>query len=112
MAYAAKENELQKLICKGKQIEVSLPNGTSADCIDDEYAIEVEFTEKWVEAIGQSLNYAAVTRKKPAIYLICKTGQEGCLKHQLRLEETISYWGLEIRVFLFDEKEILEKGQN
>jgi len=40
--------------------------------LNDEYAIEVEWPRKWAEAIGQSLYYAAVTNRKPAIILLIK----------------------------------------
>ena len=38
--------------------EYRFPDGTRADCISATHAIEVDFSEKWAEAIGQALHYA------------------------------------------------------
>lgn len=41
------------------------PDGTRADCLISTHAVEVEFAgKKWIEAIGQSLNYSIQTGKK------------------------------------------------
>ena len=109
-AYTHTESDLQKILCQGKQIEITLQSGAIADCIDDEFAIEIDFTDHWAEALGQSLHYSAVTGKKPAIYLICKSGESNCLSHKLRLEETIRHWDLEVEVFVFEENEIIQKS--
>ena len=42
----------------GGTTEVTLPDGTRCDILTDTHAIEVDFADKWAEAIGQSLNYA------------------------------------------------------
>jgi hypothetical protein len=42
------------------------------DCLTDECVIEFDFSNKWAEAIGQSLYYANQTGKKADIFLICK----------------------------------------
>jgi len=52
------------------QTEVRLMNGTRADIVTDEYAIEVDFGAKWAEAIGQSLSYGIELDKKPGILLV------------------------------------------
>jgi hypothetical protein len=49
------------------QIGRHLPNGTYVDCLNDTYAIEVDFSNKWAEAIGQSLMYAAELERLPGI---------------------------------------------
>jgi len=51
-------------------MEYTLKDRTRVDCLTDEYAIEVDFAKKWAESIGQSLYYAEMTGKKPAIGLI------------------------------------------
>ncbi len=96
------EADVQAIICAGKEMEVVIPSGARADCVDDTYAIEVDWTEKWAEAIGQSLHYAESLDKKPAIYLVCHDTPANCLRDRLRLEETISAWNLPIQVFTFD----------
>jgi hypothetical protein len=51
--------------------EVRLPDGTRCDLVNEDYAIEVEWPVKWAESIGQSLYYASVLQKKPAVvYLV------------------------------------------
>ena len=66
------EKYYQTLICEqldGK-MEYVLKDRTRVDCLSDEYAMEVDFAKKWAESIGQSLFYAEMTGKKPAIGLI------------------------------------------
>ena len=53
-------------------MEQSLLDRTRVDCLTDEYAIEVDFAKKWAEGIGQSLYYAEMTGKKPAVGLIVR----------------------------------------
>lgn len=53
----------------GKQ-EFVLWDGTRVDCLTKDYAIEFDFAKKWAESIGQSLYYAKMTGKKPAVVLI------------------------------------------
>jgi len=54
------------------ETEVVLFDRTRVDLLNDEYAIEVDWAPKWAEAIGQSLYYATVTGRKPAIILLTK----------------------------------------
>jgi hypothetical protein len=54
------------------EIEVVLWDQTRVDLLNDEYAIEIDFSVKWAEAVGQSLYYAALTDRKPAIILLIK----------------------------------------
>ena len=51
-------------------MEKTLADRTRVDCLTSNYAIEVDFSKKWAESIGQSLYYAEMTGKKPAIGLI------------------------------------------
>jgi hypothetical protein len=57
---------------QGGQAEYRLSDGSRIDCLLEEYAVEVEWAHKWTEAVGQSLYYAAVTQKKPAILLLVR----------------------------------------
>ena len=52
------------------KMEYVLKDKTRIDCLTDKYAIEVDFAKKWAESIGQSLYYAKMTDKKPAVALI------------------------------------------
>lgn len=64
-----KEAEYRDAWCRGVT-EVVLPNGTRADCVTSNYIVEVEFAAKWQQAIGQALNFAEQTGKRPAILMI------------------------------------------
>ena len=50
--------------------EAVLWDMTRVDCLAKDYAIEFDFAKKWAESIGQSLYYAKLTGKKPAVALI------------------------------------------
>jgi len=67
-----KEKYYQTQLCKdlGGVMEQSLLDRTRVDCLTDEYAIEVDFSKKWAESVGQSLYYAEMTNKKPGIGII------------------------------------------
>lgn len=98
---AETESDYQRKLCAGMQMEVPMPNGTRADCMTERLAIEVDWAHKWAEAIGQSMNYAAVTGKLPAAILICKRGTEAkCLNWSLLTSETATYWRLPLTVWL------------
>lgn len=73
-----KESEYIKTYCKrfGGVIEYKLKDGTFVDCLTDDEAIEFDFADKWAEAVGQSLHYAIMSGKKPAIALIVLSEKE------------------------------------
>lgn len=50
--------------------EAVLWDMTRVDCLAKDYAIEFDFAKKWAESIGQSMYYAKMTGKKPAVVLI------------------------------------------
>lgn len=66
------ERHYQTQLCNklDGEMEYVLKDRTRVDCLTDEYAIEVDFAKKWAEGIGQSLHYAHMTGKKPAIGFI------------------------------------------
>ena len=57
------------------------------DCLTDDYAIESDFSKKWAESIGQSLYYAHLTGKKPAIHIILKDKNDKHLHKLLKMEK-------------------------
>ncbi len=63
------ERAYQQAHCDGQR-EVTMPDGTRCDCVTATHAIEIDFANKWYEAIGQSLNYAFQTSKRAGIILI------------------------------------------
>ena len=81
------EKHYQTLLCNELDgvMEQSLLDRTRVDCLTDEYAIEVDFARKWAEAVGQSLYYAEMTGKKPAIGFIVRDNKKD-KRHLKRLE--------------------------
>ncbi len=71
-AHEKNERYYQNIWCmKNKGItEYILPDKTRVDCLTKDYAVEFDFAKKWAESVGQSLYYAEMTGKKPAIVLI------------------------------------------
>lgn len=94
------ESDYRNLLCKGMEQERSLPNGTRVDCLTDRLAIEIDWTHKWAEAIGQALLYSASTDRQPAVILICKVAPEKCRDHDYLINEVVAHWQLPITVWL------------
>jgi hypothetical protein len=99
---AKSEKEHQSQFCFGMVTNRYLPTGTYVDCISGKEAIEVDFSEKWAEAVGQALHYASVTDKTPGLILICRetTHDEVCVAHSYRAEQTLSYWKIHSVIWL------------
>ena len=57
------ERDLVTRYCKGMITEFVNPDLTRTDCISPTHAIEVEFSHKWAEAIGQALHYSLWTKE-------------------------------------------------
>lgn len=95
------EKDRQEQLCAGMEINRYLPNGTHVDCLTDDYAIEVDFSNKWAEAIGQSLMYAAELERLPGIILVCQQGTNPslCLKHGYLIEQTANWWRIGMTVW-------------
>ena len=85
------EKDYRDVWCKANygESEVTLADRTRVDCLTFDYAVEVDFSNKWAEAIGQSLHYARMTDRKPGIVLIVETDKD--LKHYYLLEDAIKY---------------------
>ena len=71
-ARSKSEASYQKEFCKEQKgiEEYQLDDGTRVDCLNKDYAIEIDFADKWYEAIGQSLHYSRKTGRKPGIAII------------------------------------------
>lgn len=65
--------------------EIILNDMTRVDCIANGYAIEIDFANKWYEAIGQSLYYAMKTNMKPGIALIIESKRD-CIYYKRMLQ--------------------------
>lgn len=57
---------------EGAQTEFRLPDGSRVDILTDETAWEVEWSDKWEEAIGQSSFYGIATNRKPGVWLLLR----------------------------------------
>jgi len=76
------------------ETEVSMPDGTRCDIVTETHAIEVDFADKWGEAIGQSLNYAFQSNKRAGILLILEKKSDE--KHLIRVQSIIEHFKLPI----------------
>ena len=54
----------------GGQAEVTMPDGSRADCVTDTHAVEVERAAKFKDSVGQVLHYSRITGKRPLILLL------------------------------------------
>jgi len=70
--------------------------GGRADGVGLHYAVEIDWSEKWAESLGQALYYASETKKEPGIILLCRGPEARCLKCALRLEAAISHFNLQL----------------
>ncbi len=93
----------------GGQREVAVTSGF-VDILTEEFAIEVEFANKWKEAIGQSLWYGLQTNRSPGIVLIKKEDKEQ--KYAIQLGAALQYGGLDqkIKVWIWPDDFDLEPG--
>lgn len=69
------------------------------DCLTGLYAIEVDWSNKWAESIGQALNYAVLTRRNAGVILICKNSERTCANHIQRMKVTVRVYRLPIDVW-------------
>jgi len=93
------EKYYQDLWCADKgQTEYRLPDKTRCDCLTATHAVEVDFSTKWYEAIGQSLYYGLQTGERPGILLILE--KESDYKYWLRMNSTIEHYDLPIDTWM------------
>ncbi len=105
------ENEhadfIQQLI--GGEREYSVESGR-IDLLTEEYAFEVEWANKWKDAIGQAIWYGLQTNKKSGIILILKSKED--YKYYIQLNSALTYANLneQIVVFLYpnDFQELID----
>ena len=88
------------------QTEVVLPDGTRCDIVTEAHAIEVDFADKWAEAIGQSLSYSFQLNKKAGILLILESPKDE--RHLIRVQSIIQHYRLPIDVLAIRAWEQLE----
>ena len=79
------------------EIEVTLSDHTRCDCITGTHAVEMDFANKWYQAVGQSLHYALQTNKRAGILLIIESPKDR--KYLERLNRVIRHNNLRIDVW-------------
>jgi hypothetical protein len=88
-------------IIKG-DTEVVLKDNSRVDILTNTYAIEVDFANKWAESIGQSLFYAEMTGKKPAVLLIVKSSSDSDNKSLERLLKIAKKYNIVVWTINYD----------
>lgn len=70
----ARETEWSAALAEqlGGVAEHRLPDGSRVDILTDAEAIEVEWSDKWPEAIGQAIFYGLATGRSPSVYLLLR----------------------------------------
>ena len=84
------------------EMEAKMRDNSRVDCLTNEYAVEVEFASKWPEALGQSLHYALLSKRKPGIALIIKTAKD--LRHWHALRLAVKSYNLPINLWKIDAR--------
>lgn len=96
----------------GGQREYSVESGR-IDLLTDEYAFEIEWANKWKDAVGQSIWYGLQTNKKPGIILILKSNED--YKYYIQLNSALTYANLndQVTIFLYplDFQELINSTQ-
>ena len=95
------EHYYQTQLCNNfdGKMEYVLKDKTRVDCLTDKYAIEVDFAKKWAESIGQSLYYAKMTDKKPAVALIVGENDNRFVQRLEKVTEELN-----IKVFIIKKE--------
>ena len=109
LAHSQSEAEHRDRLCAGWATEVYFESTrTRADCLSPTHAIEVDWSSKWAEGIGQALHYADMTGLIPGLILICDN-RSTCQRHFLTAEQTVANWGLPIKIWYCLPVEALEE---
>jgi hypothetical protein len=104
-ATAQTERQLQERFCEGMVLEFRMPDGARADCLSPTHIIEVDFSEKWAEAIGQALFYASwsaeleLRPRRAGIILICRQNRDNCTEHAARLYRVVQDYSLPLTIW-------------
>jgi hypothetical protein len=85
------------------EAEVRLADGTRADVLTADYAVEIDWAPKWAESIGQALYYANRTGRKPAVILMLERDHDANFLWRLRrvaewVAPAIDVWVMDVRL--------------
>lgn len=85
----------QEMNCDpSEQVEVRIATGTRVDLMNDHYAIEADWADKWAEGCGQALYYSACTGRQAGLLLLLKDESQRkyvdraavvCAKHDIAM---------------------------
>lgn len=94
------ESTYQDAWCKthGGETEVRMGDGTRADCVTENHALEFEFADNWSESVGQALHYSLESGKRGGIVLIAEDRQDA--DYLERLHRVIGVFQLPISMFV------------
>ena len=79
-----------------------LPDRTRVDCLTKTHAVEVDYARKWFEAVGQSLHYARMTKRRAGILLLIRRGNKPDERKVEALRKLIEHYRLAINLFLLN----------
>ena len=104
---AHSEKEHAELLCADfDAIEHRNADGTRTDCLNAQYAVEVDFSSKWTEGIAQALYYVLIHDRSPGLILICSnyTSPRACAAHLGRAIETLEAYSLPGRLWFCEHE--------
>jgi hypothetical protein len=103
-----KEKFYQKIFCSKFNgiLEYRLKDKSKVDCLTKTYAIEVDFSKKWAESIGQSLYYSLETNTRPGVLLITEKKQKD-IKYLKRLKRVAKE--LDITIWTIDKNLVIKR---
>jgi hypothetical protein len=83
---------------QGGTMEVVLEDGSRCDCLTATHAVEFDFANKWAEAVGQSLHYANLSRKRAGIVIIQE--RPGDTRYLRRLRGVLERYDLPVDLWV------------
>ena len=103
-ASALPEKHYQAIAAKALdgQTEVTMGDRTRCDIVTATHAIEVDWSKKWAEAIGQSLNYLFQTNLRAGIILIMDTPTD--TREAIRVNSIIRHYDLPVTRWVIDRQ--------
>ncbi|MBT5469841.1 MAG: hypothetical protein HOK41_04500 [Nitrospina sp.] len=98
-AYAMSEAEYQKEWCAkhNGEIDYKTQESSTVDCLTDNYSIEFDFAEKWVQAMKKSRHQSLSTGKAPGVVLILQNSADE--KYLFKLREVVEKRRLGIKIW-------------
>lgn len=85
--------------------EHTLWDKSRVDILTETYAIEVDWSKKWAEAVGQAIYYSKMTGKKPAIILLTKEEEDVRYHYRAKIACGDSVY---LRIFDINKRRFLE----